>query len=239
MDAYGESAHCGNAPGSASGGGDATASGTASAAFTVGAPPRCPSCNSLDHADNSDPRCPYYSRVRVDHPDAAATGSSAPDMFERSRVSITQQPHQVLVTIHSVLGDKVFVKGYASGDGNNCLISSLYQAIQMHFRIMVHTGWIRSELQRRFPSSHPYAVTQINFLDLRNHWEAVIDLILDSARAQGCLLPDHLCSASFQIISAEENAKVIGDHVGAGPVVLHILNQGFLHFVPLIRCRVC
>ena len=107
----------------------------------------------------------------------------------------------------------------------------------MHFRIAVHIGWIREQLQRRFPKSCLYPVTRRNFLDLRNHWEAVVDLILESARAQGCSLPDHLSAASFQVISVEENARVIGDQVGSGPVVLHILNEGFLHFVPLIRRR--
>ena len=203
------------------------------------APRPCPSCDSLDHVDNSDPRCPFYLRERDPHIDAAATGSAAPDMFERSRVSIERHAHEVIVTIHSDAGsgDKVFVKSSACGDDNNCLIDTLRQAIAMHFRIAVHIGWIREQLQLRFPKSCLYPVTRRNFLDLRNHWEAVVDLILESARAQGCNLPDYLSAASFQVVCVEENARVIGDRVGSGPVLLHILNEGFLYYVPLIRRR--
>ena len=197
----------------------------------------CPSCDSVSHRDNRDPACPFYARDRIVHADAVATGSSAPDMFERSAVTLTQEPYQLLVTIHGSSGDKVFVKGSASGAGNNCLIDSLRQAIDMHFPLAVHTGWIREQLQVRFPSTHPYAVSQRNFLDLRNHWEAVVQLILESARAQGCALPRHMSADSFEVISVEEQRRVIGDQVGSGPVSLYLLNEGFLHFVPLIRLR--
>ena len=196
----------------------------------------CPSCDSSDHLDNTDPLCPYYLRERVVHPDAVATGSAAPDMFERAPVTITKRAHEDLGTVHFSSGTRIFVKGYASGNGNNCLIDSLVQAIQMHFpEILVNITWIRSELQLRYPSSRPYAVTKTNFLDLRNHWEAVVDLILMNARAQGCMLPDDVSAASFQIISVQEDAQVVGDHVGTGPFHLYLLNQGFLHFLPLIR----
>ena len=65
----------------------------------------------------------------------------------------------------------------------------------------------------------------------------MVDLILASARDQGSILHASLCAESFQIVSVEENARVIGDRVGSGPYVLHLLNEGFLHFVPLIRLR--
>ena len=74
-------------------------------------------------------------------------------------------------------------------------------------------------------------------MDLRNHWEAVVQLLLQSARAQGCVLPVHLSADSFQVISVEERNRVIGDQVGYGLVTLYLLNEGFLHFVPLIRLR--
>ena len=200
--------------------------------------PCCPSCDSLDHLDNTDPLCPYYLRERATHPDAVATGSAAADMFERAPVSITKRASEDLVTLHSASGDQVFVKGSASGAGNNCLIFSLLEAIRMHsFRIIANVEWIRLELQRRYPASRSYAVTQSNFLDLRNHWEAVVDLILASARFQGCLLPADLSAASFRVISIQENARVIGDHVGTGRFELYIMNQGFLHFIPLIPRR--
>ena len=65
----------------------------------------------------------------------------------------------------------------------------------------------------------------------------MVDLILASARYQGCVLDASLCAGSFQIVSVENNSRVIGDRVGSGPYVLYLLNEGFLHFVPLIRLR--
>ena len=61
---------------------------------------RCANCDKVGHRDNSDVRCDFYGRERYDHPDAAAIGSSAPDMFERSLVSIFRDPYQVRVNIH-------------------------------------------------------------------------------------------------------------------------------------------
>ena len=81
------------------------------------------------------------------------------------------------------------------------------------------------------------SASSVLFLDLRNHWEAVLEFILVSAREQGCQIPEALRPASFRVISVEENHEVIGDEVGSGLCRLYLLNEGFMHFVPLIRRR--
>ena len=144
-----------------------------------------------------------------------------------------RQPTRVDVTI----GDMLFTKGYADGHDNNCLIHCLQQAVAVHFSCVANIPWIRAELQRRYPLAHEFAVTDRNFLDLRNHWEAIIELLLLSARAQGSYIPDAIRPASFRIISVQEGRQVIGDEVGTGHYRLYILNESFLHFVPLIRRR--
>ena len=129
------------------------------------------------------------------------------------------------------------MKGYASHHGNYGLIHSLCQAMEIQFPIVVDQGWIRQQLQERFPSSGAYPVTHSNFVDLRSHWEAAVGFILASARDQGSVLDTSFYAVSFQIVSVEGTARVIGDRVGSGPYVLHHLNHGFLHFVILIRLR--
>ena len=121
------------------------------------------------------------------------------------------------MTINFASGDEFFVKGFASPRGNNCLIDSLCQAMVMQFRIMVDQSWIREQLQVRFPLSEAYPVTHSNFVDLRSHWEAAVGFILASARDQGSVLDTSFYAVSFQIVSVEGTARVIGDRVGSGP----------------------
>ena len=91
-------------------------------------------------------------------------------------------------------------------------------------------------LRKRFPTGEN-AVKERNYLDFRNHWKSIIDLIGESARAHGCD-PNHQISASTFNVTAvlEETSRVI-EVDGAGPVALFILNEGNSHFVPLLRNR--
>ena len=39
----------------------------------------------------------------------------------------------------------------------------------------------------------------------------------------------------FRVVCVEERMSVVGDANGDGPVSLHLLNEEFLHYVPLLR----
>ena len=79
-------------------------------------------------------------------------------------------------------------------------------------------------------------VTHKNYLDFRNHWEAVIQLIADSARQNECGHPD-IRPEKFQCICVEEMNSTIGDVLGAGELKLYLCNEGLRHYVPLIELR--
>ena len=74
---------------------------------------RSNACGRSDHPDNTHPSFLFYGRARGTHRDAAATGESAPDIVPRSHVSIERKSTEVHVTID----DKLFIKGWARGEG--------------------------------------------------------------------------------------------------------------------------
>ena len=135
-----------------------------------------------------------------------------------------------------------FVKGLASGVRfglNNCLIHTLQQALDSVLGpVLVDIPWVRKELKVRFPRTQPpnvATVTDANFLDLGEHWKAVIDLLGVSARNHGCDLQNQIHHRFFQIHCVDERTKTLGSCEGDGAVKLYILNEGGNHFVPLIR----
>ena len=153
-------------------------------------------------------------------------------MFARVPVVITGNARRKLVRV----GEQVFVKGAASGEDNNCLIQTFILALQDIVSFIADPGWIRSQLQRRFPSG-PNAVTADNYLDLRPHWRDIVSLISESACAQGFRDGRLIRPEAFRITCVEERRQVVGDVVGDGPTDLFILNESMLHFVPLLRRR--
>ena len=191
-------------------------------------------CHACDRRGcwQESPQCTFFGREREGHRDAAATGSSAPHMFSRLPVAITENARRKLVRV----GEQVFVKGAASGENNNCLIHTLIGVLQDHVSFIADPRWIRSELRRRFPSG-PNAVTAKNYLDLRAHWQDILSLISESACAQGFLDGRLIRPEAFRITCVEEGRQVVGDVVGDGPTDLFILNEYLQHFVPLLRRR--
>ena len=74
-----------------------------------------------------------------------------------------------------------FIKGFASGDGYNCLIQTLLACLNDNGILCVaDVPWIREELRRRFRTGENIVMAK-NYLDLRNHWRSIIDLIGISA----------------------------------------------------------
>ena len=180
------------------------------------------------------PTCPYFGRERTTHVDAQATGSAAPDLFRRSDVRIQKRQSKTEVIIDGTH----FIKGYATSAGNNCLVDALTQAIHdAGIPCMSNNPWVRQELLRRFPRTGESAVTLHSFLDLRRHWRETVDLIGESARSMGLDTGNRIRANTFRVVCIEENRSVVGDADGDGPVALHLLNEGFLHYVPLIRRR--
>ena len=194
-------------------------------------------CHACDRPGcwQESPQCTFFGRARVGHRDAAATGSAAPDMFARVPVTFRRNARRTLVRV----GEQEFVKGAASGDDNNCLIQTFILALQDHVSFIADPRWIRSELQRRFPSG-PDRVTEENYLDLRAHWRDIVSLISRSACERGFHDGRLIRPEAFRVTCVYEVRQVVGDVVGDGPTELFILNehvQHMRHFVPLLRRR--
>ena len=171
-------------------------------------------------------------------PDARSDGSAAPDIFHRNSMRNIPTKSETLVYIDDV----EFIKGSASGISfglNNCLIHTLQHALSIALEsLVVDIPWVRSELKKQFPKTHDFLVTDHNYLDLGEHWKAVIDL-LDllgrSARQYGCDVHNRIHHRFFQIHCVDERSATLGFYEGDGSTKIYILNEGRAHFVPLIR----
>ena len=180
-----------------------------------------------------NPHCTFFGRERPEVADAPTTGTLAPDMFERTRVRITRQEHLQRVLVE--WNEHSFIKGYASGAGFNCLIQTLRECLNDRcLHCVANVPWIRQELRKRFPTGEN-RVTEKNFLDLRNHWRSIVDLIGISARANGCDPAGHISAANFNVTAVLEDSRRVVEVDGEGPIPLFILNEGNAHFVPLLR----
>ena len=164
--------------------------------------------------------------------DAPTTGHAAPDLFERTPVRIQRvDAHQTLVEWNA--GN--FVKGSASGAGCNCLIQTLLACLNDNgIRCDADVPWIRQELQKQFPTGEN-KVTHANFLDLRNHWDKIIDLIGVSARRKRHDRLVEIYAGHFRVTCVLEDARRVVEEVGEGDIDLFMLNEGNYHFVPLLR----
>ena len=155
-------------------------------------------------------------------------------MFERAPVRIDRRHKRRILVEFS---GRHFVKGAASGIGCNCLIHTLLSCLNdNNLRCVANVPWIRQELQKLFPDGENI-VTKNNFLDLRNHWRSIIDLIGVSARQQGCDERNQIHSENFRVTGVLEEAERVVEEDGDGPIHLFTLNEGNYHFVPLIRNR--
>ena len=178
-------------------------------------------------------KCEFYGRSRPHVADAPVTGSAAPDMFERTSVRVTRERGRIVVSIN----DERFIKGYASGQGCNCLIASILSCLNDKGILCVASvTWIREELQRQFPRGENQ-VTRGNFLDLRNHWRSIIDLIGISARNHGCDPAAHITSENFAVTCVLEEGERVYEADGDGLCRLFLINEGNSHFSPLLGDR--
>ena len=95
--------------------------------------------------------------------------------------------------------------------------------------------WVRERLQERFPKVGRSRVTANNFLDLKEHWAAVIDLIGECARVRGFKDHERIRASNVVIVGISQEEKRIVAKEGSGSMPLFVLNQSQCHFVPLLR----
>ena len=133
--------------------------------------------------------------------------------------------------------NRTFIKGFASGTGYNCLIQTLLACLNDNDLLCVaDVPRIRQELRQRFRQGEN-RVTERNYLDLRNHWTSIIDLIGISARANGCDPTNQIKARNFNVTAVLEEQRIVVERDGVGPINLFVLNGGIRHFVPLLRNR--
>ena len=95
--------------------------------------------------------------------------------------------------------------------------------------------WVRERLQERFPNAGRSRVTAANFLDLKEHWAAVIDLIGECARVRGFKDHERIRASNVVIVGISQEEKRIVAKEGSGNMPLFVLNQSQCHVVPLLR----
>jgi hypothetical protein len=178
---------------------------------------RCTRCGKLDH---EDAHCPHFQNPRrQDHPDASF-GDTVPHMRQ---VKVRRDGEVWEVE------DRSFTVGRASGQGNNCLIDTLRQAMCHTVSIVVDPSWVRRQLQSRHPTE-PHAVTPNNFLELEHHWRDVL-ILLGEGNKLG--RPLQLEPSKFRVVCVDLELEGHGDVVGEGTRTLYIAREHGNHFVPL------
>ena len=154
-------------------------------------------------------------------------------MFERTPVRIYKE--RGTVNKYVEFSGHRFIKGFASGLGCNCLIETLLACLNDNgIPCVANIPWIRNELRKLFPQGENQ-VTARNYLDLRNHWRPIIDLIGVSARLHGCDTENQIYARNFTVTAVLEDTRVVSEKDGDGPIELFMLNEGIRHFVPLLR----
>ena len=129
--------------------------------------------------------------------------------------------------------NRSFIKGYADGAGCNCLIQTLLACLNDNGLLCIaDVPWIRQELRRRFRQGEN-RVTERNYLDLRNHWTTIIDLIGISARHNGGDPTNQIHARNFNVTAVLEEQRIVVERDGVGAINLFVLNQGNEHFVPI------
>ena len=156
-------------------------------------------------------------------------------MFERTPVQIRRERGTPNVLVE--FSGHRFVKGFASGSGCNCLIQTLLSCLNDNgIPCMADAPWIRKELRKQFPQG-ANQVTERNFLDLRNHWRSIINLIGVNARRNSYDATDQIHARNFKVTAVLEDGRFVAEVDGNGPIDLYLLNEGNAHFVPLLRHR--
>ena len=140
------------------------------------------------------------------------------------------------------VGQETCRRGRASGRGCNCLIHSLGQVVGEYFPVVLKPARIRAELQQRFPEGRESFVGESTYLDLYEHWRAVVELIGHFSAEAGVGGGD-IVPGAVRVVCVVLRGTVLelGDVLGEGEKVLYLLNEqvegGYrgVHFDPLLR----
>jgi hypothetical protein len=199
-------------------------------------------CHACGKANcfRTNPQCSYFGRRTEAHADAQQTGHSATDLFERSSVTFSNDFETGTTWLNFRFETQSYrmFRGFASGSGCNCLIHSLQQVVNdTGIHCVADVPWVRKQLQRLFPQEGCAQVTARNFLDFKEHWAVIVDLLGQSARAQGLDADCRIQASTFTAIAISQEKKCIVSKEGSGPLKLFVLNQDQIHFVPLLRAR--
>ena len=125
-----------------------------------------------------------------------------------------------------VVNGNLYARGKASGYQNNCLLDTLCQKLGL----AANVAWVRNELQRLFPSG-PSVVDAGNFLTLRDHWAAAIDLLFEADQSGKQKLRHNV----FKVVCVDLHHEGNGEVVGTGDRKLIIAREHGNHFIPLHR----
>ena len=199
---------------------------------------RTTGCHACDRMGcwRTNTACPFFRYAsREDHADASF-GDNVPHLRQTDMVCVAagavksglqQTPNwwEQCRPVFFVTDGSAFALGMASGEGCNCLIDTLRQALG----IICNVEYVRAELHKIFPQ-----LRLGEYLELQLHWKTVITLLGQADLVTGGV---PLNPADFRIVCFDMTDIGHGDVEGDGCRVLHIARQNRNHFVPLIRCR--
>ena len=207
----------------------------------------CNSCGHLCHESNTDMRCPYFQRCRLELAwDATdqqlmdtkpGTGGAVPHMSQVVwRFSVEKaQGGRPRVDVDGV----TYSVGHGDpgraheGEYNNCLIDSMRQCIGIH----VDRRKVRADLVQVFGSAPGRAdVTHSSFLDVESHWRSILESIF---RHNTSGIPAVCNIGDYCVIALDATNPGNGNVNGnlAAPYRLVVLNSNDVHFDPCLRIQ--
>ena len=179
---------------------------------------RCDACDRPG-CYRAHPQCVLLGRQPEDHPDSQP-GDSVPHISQLSWCLLGRSESHGAQVVE--IENNQFFVGQASGDGNNCLIDTLRQKLNL----TCSTNSVRSLLRQKFRSG-AQQVTESNYLDLELHWWDVITYLGQASNRR-------LDADNFRVVCIDLQYVGHGDVVGTGPETLYIARENATHFVPLI-----
>ena len=150
-------------------------------------------------------RCPHFPLSREHHADASSRGAGE-HMFGNQQI-------EKLPGKNWLLNGQAFHAGSASAAGCNCLIDTFKQ-------LLGRSGPPNATVRNYLRQQHPTYVTASNYLEPDIVWRSLL-------RAFGHE-PER-----YRIFALSDQADQHGEIFGAGQEHLHILNEGYGHWVPL------
>ena len=179
--------------------------------------------------------CQFYGRSRPSHVDASM-GDNVPHMNETAvQIFISgaeflkgarmranwQRGRDVVVKVDG----SSFHIGSASGGNMNCLIDTLRQVVAGGVDCNVQA--VRDRIEREFHDVRPG-----DFLDLQQHWRAVIAWLARLNENGASFRAD-----DFKVVCVDLLYIGNGDVDGCGTQTLHLARENANHFVPLFQIR--